>query len=108
MDEFEKLGIEEQDTFRMQPCKSQCGTPPMLVCPGRERGSRQRSPHGEVRRLDPAKAGAHCRGWKVKNKQGQPGGWYFEFNNEFYPDVDDSAMVCLALAMWIIQRTLPA
>ena len=35
--------------------------------------------------------------WKVKNKQGQPGGWYFEFNNEFYPDVDDSAMVCLGL-----------
>ena len=36
--------------------------------------------------------------WKVKNKTGQPGGWYFEFNNEFYPDVDDSAMVCLALS----------
>ena len=26
-----------------------------------------------------------------------PGGWYFEFNNEFYPDVDDSAQVLLAL-----------
>jgi len=36
--------------------------------------------------------------WKIKNPQGQPGGWYFEFNNEFYPDVDDSAMVCLALS----------
>jgi squalene-hopene/tetraprenyl-beta-curcumene cyclase len=36
--------------------------------------------------------------WKVKNTKGQPGGWYFEFNNEFYPDVDDSAMVCLALS----------
>jgi squalene-hopene/tetraprenyl-beta-curcumene cyclase len=36
--------------------------------------------------------------WKVKDKHGQPGGWYFEFNNEFYPDVDDSAMVCLALS----------
>jgi squalene-hopene/tetraprenyl-beta-curcumene cyclase len=34
----------------------------------------------------------------VKNPKGQPGGWYFEFNNEFYPDVDDSAMVCLALS----------
>ncbi len=31
--------------------------------------------------------------WKVKNPKGEPGGWYFEFNNEFYPDVDDSAMV---------------
>ena len=27
----------------------------------------------------------------------QPGGWYFEFNNEFYPDIDDSAQVLLAL-----------
>ena len=35
--------------------------------------------------------------WKIKNKKGEPGGWYFEFNNEFYPDVDDSAMVCLGL-----------
>jgi squalene-hopene/tetraprenyl-beta-curcumene cyclase len=27
----------------------------------------------------------------------EPGGWYFEFNNEFYPDVDDTAQVLLAL-----------
>src|SRR5690606_24344102 len=26
-----------------------------------------------------------------------PGGWYFEFNNDFYPDVDDTAMVVMAL-----------
>ena len=32
---------------------------------------------------------------KVQNVE--PGGWYFEFNNEFYPDVDDSAQVLLAL-----------
>jgi squalene-hopene/tetraprenyl-beta-curcumene cyclase len=31
----------------------------------------------------------------VKNVE--PGGWYYEFNNEFYPDVDDSAQVLLAL-----------
>ena len=27
----------------------------------------------------------------------EPGGWYFEFANEFYPDVDDTAMVLMAL-----------
>jgi squalene-hopene/tetraprenyl-beta-curcumene cyclase len=32
---------------------------------------------------------------KVKNVE--PGGWYFEFANEWYPDVDDSAQVLLAL-----------
>jgi squalene-hopene/tetraprenyl-beta-curcumene cyclase len=28
---------------------------------------------------------------------GQPGGWYFEYANEFYPDVDDSFQVLTAL-----------
>ena len=36
--------------------------------------------------------------WKVKNRQGEPGGWAFEFDNRFYPDVDDSAVVVMALA----------
>ena len=40
----------------------------------------------------------HKGDWAVKNRKRQPGGWYFEFNNEFYPDVDDSAMVMLALS----------
>jgi squalene-hopene/tetraprenyl-beta-curcumene cyclase len=34
----------------------------------------------------------------VKRPHTQPSGWYFEFANEFYPDIDDSAMVLLALA----------
>jgi len=33
----------------------------------------------------------------VKNKAGKPGGWAFEFINRFYPDVDDSAVVVMAL-----------
>ena len=36
--------------------------------------------------------------WCVKNPKAAPAGWYFEFNNEFYPDVDDSAQVMLALS----------
>ncbi|MGL5033587.1 MAG: squalene--hopene cyclase, partial [Microcystaceae cyanobacterium] len=35
--------------------------------------------------------------WAVKNKTGRPGGWAFEFNNNFYPDLDDSAVVVMAL-----------
>jgi squalene-hopene/tetraprenyl-beta-curcumene cyclase len=98
LDEFEKLGIEEGDSFRMQPCKSplwdtayalfalgECGIPatdPRLVkCADWILQKQVRNP-GD---------------WQVKNRKGQPGGWYFEFNNEFYPDVDDSAMICLAL-----------
>jgi squalene-hopene/tetraprenyl-beta-curcumene cyclase len=99
MDELEKLGIEEGNTFRVQPSKSpvwdtayalfglgECGVPandPRMVKGADWVLQKQVRNPGD---------------WKVKNKDGQPGGWYFEFNNEFYPDVDDSAMVCLGLS----------
>jgi len=35
--------------------------------------------------------------WKVKTKDAEPGGWYFQFRNEFYPDIDDTAQVLLGL-----------
>ncbi len=35
--------------------------------------------------------------WCVKRPGVEPSGWYFEFANEFYPDIDDTAMVLLAL-----------
>lgn len=35
--------------------------------------------------------------WSVKNPGGLPGGWAFEFDNRFYPDVDDTAVVVMAL-----------
>ncbi len=36
--------------------------------------------------------------WAVKNRTGRPGGWAFEFENAWYPDVDDTAVVAMALA----------
>ena len=36
--------------------------------------------------------------WAVKRPDLVPSGWAFEFANEFYPDVDDSAMVLLAFS----------
>ncbi|MBL8151368.1 MAG: squalene--hopene cyclase, partial [Blastocatellia bacterium] len=35
--------------------------------------------------------------WAIKNKKGEPGGWAFEFFNDFYPDVDDTAVIIMAL-----------
>jgi squalene-hopene/tetraprenyl-beta-curcumene cyclase len=35
--------------------------------------------------------------WSVKRPRTEPSGWAFEYNNEFYPDIDDTAMVLLAL-----------
>ncbi|MEP6963397.1 MAG: squalene--hopene cyclase, partial [Acidobacteriota bacterium] len=36
--------------------------------------------------------------WSIKRPNVEPSGWYFEFANEFYPDIDDTAQVLLALA----------
>jgi squalene-hopene/tetraprenyl-beta-curcumene cyclase len=44
-----------------------------------------------------AKEVRHKGDWAVKVRNTDPGGWYFEFNNEFYPDTDDTAQVLLAL-----------
>jgi squalene-hopene/tetraprenyl-beta-curcumene cyclase len=35
--------------------------------------------------------------WAVNCPDVEPGGWYFEFENEFYPDVDDTIMVLMGL-----------
>ena len=39
-----------------------------------------------------------CKGdWSVKRPDLQPGGWAFEFDNNWYPDVDDTAVVLMLL-----------
>lgn len=35
--------------------------------------------------------------WVVKNPHGKPGGWAFEYENRFYPDIDDSCVVMMTL-----------
>jgi squalene-hopene/tetraprenyl-beta-curcumene cyclase len=99
MDEFEKLGIEEGDTFRMQPCVSPVWDTAYALFALGEAGVPATDPR-MVKCADwlLQKQVRNAGDWKVKNPQGQPGGWYFEFNNEFYPDVDDTAQVCLALS----------
>ena len=99
MDEFEKLGIEEEDTFRMQPCVSPVWDTAYALFALGASGVPANDPR-MVRAADwiLQKQVRTVGDWKVKNKKGEPGGWYFEFNNEFYPDVDDSAMVCLGLS----------
>ena len=37
--------------------------------------------------------------WQVRAKHVEPGGWAFEFNNDQYPDIDDTAEVIMALDM---------
>jgi squalene-hopene/tetraprenyl-beta-curcumene cyclase len=106
MDEFEKLGIDcphgtpdhPEPTFRMQPCMSPVWDTAQAVFALGEAGL----PRNDPRLLKAAdwmlaKEVRNKGDWAVKNGKAAPGGWYFEFNNEFYPDVDDSGQVLLAL-----------
>jgi squalene-hopene/tetraprenyl-beta-curcumene cyclase len=38
--------------------------------------------------------------WKRPGSEVEPSGWCFQYANRFYPDVDDTAMVLIALATW--------
>jgi squalene-hopene/tetraprenyl-beta-curcumene cyclase len=106
MDEFEKLGIDCPEgtpdyptpTFRMQPCFPPVWDTAQAMYALGEAG---------VDRTDPRMLKAadwilskevRTKGdWAKKVRNVEPGGWYFEFNNEFYPDVDDTGQVLLAL-----------
>jgi squalene-hopene/tetraprenyl-beta-curcumene cyclase len=105
LSEFEKLGIDEpgivdhsEPTFRMQPCMSPVWDTALAMFALGESGV----PKDDPRMLKAAdwilSKEVRAKGdWAVKAANVEPGGWYFEFNNEFYPDVDDSAMVLLGL-----------
>jgi squalene-hopene/tetraprenyl-beta-curcumene cyclase len=104
-DEFEKLGIEQpasadtpQPTFRMQPAVSPVWDTAQAVYALGEAGLSASDPR-MIKAADwmLAKEVRHKGDWSVKVPNTEPGGWYFEFNNEFYPDTDDTAQVLLAL-----------
>jgi len=98
IDEFEKLGIEEEDTFRMQPCMSPVWDTAYAMFALGEAGVDRTDPRMVQAAEWMLKKQIRKKGdWAVKVKNVEAGGWYFEFNNEFYPDVDDSAMVMLGL-----------
>ena len=104
-DEFEKLGIEEQandemqePTFRMQPCMSPVWDTAQAIYALGEAGASRTDPR-MIKAADwlLSKEVRHKGDWSVKVPNIDPGGWYFEFNNEFYPDTDDTAQVLMAL-----------
>jgi squalene-hopene/tetraprenyl-beta-curcumene cyclase len=98
LDEFEKLGIAEGDTFRMQPCVSPVWDTAYALFALGESGVNSADPRMVKAAEWMLKKQNRRKGdWSVKVPHAEPGGWYFEHNNEFYPDVDDTAQVLLAL-----------
>ena len=101
-DELEKLVIRDVDDqgvakVRLQPCLSPVWDTAIATIALRDAGVSRHDP--AIRKsLDwlLAKEVRQKGDWALRNPKLEPGGWYFEFNNEFYPDVDDTAMVLIA------------
>jgi len=95
--EFEKLMVDDGTGFYMQPCFSPVWDTAIAAF---ALGQTENPPHRELTRTADWLISKEVRrrgDWSFKRPQAEPSGWAFEFNNEFYPDVDDTAMVLLAL-----------
>ncbi|HKP84770.1 MAG TPA: squalene--hopene cyclase [Blastocatellia bacterium] len=97
--ELEKLEIEEGDTLRIAPCFSPVWDTALALNAMIESGMPADNP--EIIKAANWVLGREVKGvgdWKAKNPEGEPGGWYFEYANEFYPDVDDTFQVLTSLS----------
>ena len=96
--EFARFEIEEEDTIRMQPCVSPVWDTCIAMVALEEAGVPADHP-ALVKSAEwiLSKQVLGAGDWQVKNKDAAPGGWVFEFRNDFYPDVDDTAFVLMAL-----------
>jgi len=97
--QLESLILEDRsaDSIRLQPCKSPVWdtaiTLRALESSGLDRASAEASRAADwllARQI-------RCEGDWARTVRAEPGGWCFEYRNDFYPDVDDTIMVLLAL-----------
>jgi squalene-hopene/tetraprenyl-beta-curcumene cyclase len=96
--EFSNFEIEEHDTIRLQPCVSPVWDTCIAMVALEEAGVAPDHP-SLVKSAEwmLSKQVLGPGDWQIKNKDAEPGGWAFEFRNDYYPDVDDTAFVLMAL-----------
>jgi squalene-hopene/tetraprenyl-beta-curcumene cyclase len=94
--QFENLIVDDGKTFFFQPCFSPIWDTAIASYALGEAGF-SGSP-ALSRAADWVLAREiHTKGdWSVKRPLIEPSGWAFEFHNDWYPDIDDTAMVMLA------------
>jgi squalene-hopene/tetraprenyl-beta-curcumene cyclase len=99
LESIDRFALETDDLYKIQPCISPVWDTAWAIRALIESGLAPDRP-------ELVKAGQWLLDkqildygdWAYKNKQGKPGAWAFEFDNRFYPDVDDTAVVVMALA----------
>lgn len=98
MKEFSRFEIEEADSIRLQPCVSPLWDTCIAMVSLEEAG--MAPDHPALVKSAEWMLSKQILGpgdWQIKNKDAAPGGWAFEFRNDHYPDVDDTAFVLMAL-----------
>ncbi|RCJ24747.1 squalene-hopene cyclase [Nostoc minutum NIES-26] len=95
---IDNFAIETEDSYRVQPCVSPVWDTAWVIRALVESGFAPDHPAiVQAGEWLLQKQILDYGDWTVKNRQGKPGAWAFEFDNRFYPDVDDSAVVVMAL-----------
>lgn len=109
------LFIEEGDAIRIQPCLSPVWDTGIALHALAEAGM---TPQDDAaQRSTKWLLDKECRvagDWAIQVPDVEPSGWFFEFANPWYPDVDDTAMVTMSLfriggepAKAAIRRSIP-
>ena len=94
---FESLLIETEDRFIFQPCVSPIWDTAICAFAMGEAGVQDDARLTRAADWLISKEVRRKGDWSIKRPDTEPSGWAFEFANEFYPDIDDTAMVLLAL-----------
>jgi squalene-hopene/tetraprenyl-beta-curcumene cyclase len=95
--QFNNLMVDDGDRFFFQPCFS----PVWDTAIGAYAIAQSNPDHPSLRSAADWLLSKEIRrkgDWSVKRPNTDPSGWAFEYANEFYPDIDDTAMVLLALS----------
>ncbi len=96
--DFEDLVIEEPDHLRVQPCVSPVWDTALACYALREAGVSGEHPALVKAANWLLDKQTRTKGdWQVKGNGMQAGGWYFQFQNEYYPDNDDTSAVLIGL-----------
>src|SRR6266513_2225914 len=98
IDGWDGFMIDEGDRLRPEACQSPVWDTGLAVLALRDSGLGPEHP-ALVRASDwLVNEEVTVKGdWAVRRPELAPGGWAFEFENDLYPDVDDAAVVALAL-----------
>jgi squalene-hopene/tetraprenyl-beta-curcumene cyclase len=95
--QFDNLLTETETEFYFQPCFSPVWDTAYAMFALGEMGN---PPEDRMRSAADwllKKEIRHKGDWSVKRPDLEPSGWAFEFDNDHYPDIDDTAMVLLGL-----------